>query len=64
VTPSMPPPGALDLGLRARAARYYALGRELHDRGAWAACADARRIACLMWHLADPNLEWGDLVHC
>jgi len=61
---SIPPAGGLDLGLRARAARYYAIARELHDQAQWSACADARRIACLMWHLADPGLDWDGLVHC
>lgn len=64
MTPSVPPPGALDVGLRARAAKYYATARELYDAGQWAACAHAQRIACLMWHLADPGLNWDGLVHC
>ena len=62
--PSMPAPGAIDQGLRARAAKYYTTARDLYEQGHWGARVHAQRIACLMWHLADPSLDWDGLVHC
>lgn len=60
----MPPAGGLDLGLRARAAQWYAAARDFYEAGDWYSATQAQRIACLMWHLADPALTWDEVVHC
>lgn len=54
----------IDVGMRVRAAAWYALARDAYELRDWYTAIHAQRIACLIWHLADPDLTWSDLVHC